>query len=113
MRLIDADALKDYLKSLRHESKRFDDRGFTFVMCMLTENVCKDIDRQPTIEERKWIPVSERLPDGRLNKSYLVQDKDGRLAVGTYTNWGWMFARYMNDPVAWMPLPEPYREEGD
>lgn len=61
--------------------------------------------------EQRWIPVSERLPDGRLNKSYLVQDKDGRLAVGTYMNWGWMFGHYMNDPVAWMPLPKPYETE--
>lgn len=60
--------------------------------------------------EQRWIPCSERLPDGRLNKSYLVQDKDGRRAVGTYTNWGWMFGYYMNDPVAWMPLPDPYEE---
>ena len=59
----------------------------------------------------RWNPCSERLPDGMLNESFLVQDKDGRRAVGTYTNWGWMFAHYMNDPVAWMPLPEPYTEE--
>ena len=59
----------------------------------------------------EWIPCSEMLPDGRLNKSYLVQDKDGRLAVGTYTNWGWMFGHYMNDPVAWMPLPKPYERK--
>ena len=57
----------------------------------------------------KWIPCSKRLPDGRLNESFLVQDKDGRRAVGTYTCCGWMFAHYMNDPVAWMPLPEPYK----
>ena len=61
--------------------------------------------------EQRWIPCSERLPDGRLNKSYLVQDKDGRRAVGTYTNWGWVFGHYMNDPVAWMPLPEPWKEK--
>ena len=61
--------------------------------------------------EQRWIPCSERLPDGRLNKSYLVQDKDGRRAVGTYTIWGWVFGHYMNDPVAWMPLPEPYKGE--
>lgn len=67
------------------------------------------MDELPSAQPMQWIPCSERLPDGRLNKSYLVQDKDGRRAVGTYTNWGWMFAHYMNDPVAWMPLPEPYK----
>lgn len=70
------------------------------------------IDEEPSIDAvPQWIPCSEMLPDGRLNKSYLVQDKDGRRAVGTYTNWGWMFGHYMNDPVAWMPLPKPYEAE--
>lgn len=70
------------------------------------------INKMPSIDAvPQWIPCNEMLPDGRLNKSYLVQDKDGRLAVGTYTNWGWMFGYYMNDPVAWMPLPEPYEAE--
>ena len=67
-----------------------------------------ELSAQP---EQRWIPCSERLPDGRLNKSYLVQDKDGRRAVGTYTNWGWVFGQYMNDPVAWMPLPKPYERK--
>lgn len=72
----------------------------------------KIIDEEPSIDAvPQWIPCNEMLPDGRLNKSYLVQDKDGRRAVGTYTNWGWMFGHYMNDPVAWMPLPEPYERK--
>ena len=75
-----------------------------------TESHFCAIHRPSAQPEPQWIPCSEQLPDGRLNKSYLVQDKDGRRAVGTYTNWGWMFGHYMNDPVAWMPLPEPYKE---
>jgi len=98
MRYIDADAL--YMDIIH----RFD----------YCDDFLEMLESAPSAQpEPQWIPCSERLPDGRLNKSYLVQDKDGRRAVGTYTNWGWMFAHYMNDPVAWMPLPEPYQEKKD
>ena len=70
----------------------------------------------PTIEpERKtgqWIPVTERLPEG--GGFYIVTEnvsEDGDKWVGLRwysTVHGWEF-----DPVAWMPLPEPYQEEGD
>lgn len=76
------------------------------------EKLRKDMANAPVMllpPEQRWIPCSEKLPDGRLNNSYLVQDKDGKRAVGTYTYWGWVFGHYMNDPVAWMPLPEPYK----
>lgn len=63
-------------------------------------------------QEQRWIPVSERLPE-----------KNGRYLV-TNTRWGayeldwdifykeqndWLFGK---DVTAWMPLPEPYKEEG-
>ena len=96
MRLIDADKLM--------ENKFKNDISYNAF--------CNLVKRQPSIDAvPQWIPCNEMLPDGRLNKSYLVQDKDGRLAVGTYKNWGWMFGHYMNDPVAWMPLPKPYEAE--
>lgn len=83
-----------------------DDYEKGFADCLEKVLALPSIDAVP-----QWIPCNEMLPDGRLNKSYLVQDKDGRLAVGTYTNWGWLFGNYMNDPVAWMPLPEPYERK--
>lgn len=71
-----------------------------------------EIKKLPTAQqEQRWIPVSERLPE-----------KDGRYLV-TNTQWGayevdwdifykeqddWLFGK---DVTAWMPLPEPYKEE--
>ena len=60
--------------------------------------------------EPQWIPVTERLPeDGGY---YIVTEnisEDGDKWVGL--RWystvnGWEF-----EPVAWMPLPKPYRAE--
>ena len=51
----------------------------------------------------KWIPCSERLPkDGR----YLC-DYGDCIDFGRMTNGEW----YVDGVIAWMPLPEPYREE--
>lgn len=60
----------------------------------------------------QWIPVAKRLPeDGGY---YIVTEnisEDGDKWVGL--RWystvnGWKF-----EPVAWMPLPKPYQEEGE
>lgn len=69
----------------------------------------------------EWIPCSERLPqpneeaaDGFI-KAYLVQD--GRwMDVARWNGdcWiAWGYGTALTNVVAWMPLPEPYREEGD
>ena len=67
----------------------------------------------------EWIPVSERLPEA--SKQVLIQDNSfcgGELiAVASYDNkFGWRWRDDMStaskpDPVAWMPLPEPYKGE--
>lgn len=60
--------------------------------------------------EQQWIPCSERLPEHggwyivtrRINK-----DNDrcvGLLWYSTAHGWEW------DNAIAWMPLPEPYRE---
>lgn len=69
---------------------------------------------------RRWIPVSERLPneDERCN-TFLVTDNSGRLSLAKFyfplpnsaidqPCWSGMI-----DVVAWMPLPEPYKAESE
>ena len=65
-----------------------------------------------------WIPVSEGLPeDGRI---VLFCDIDGDIMVGYHIK-GRPATHFsqcgtyddMKNVKAWMPLPEPYREDGD
>ena len=78
-------------------------------------------------KENKWIPVSERLPE--FNIEVLVCNDDGKIHVALreddefVTEWRYKYYCYDSDIwdveengeiIAWMPLPEPYKEnEGD
>ena len=63
--------------------------------------------------EPQWIPCSERLPDKEGNYLMTAQPtynhtKDIRIA-----HWSGRWVGYVKPEIlAWMPLPEPYREEG-
>ena len=72
------------------------------------------------IEYSKWIPISERLPEvnqyvADVCKYYLVQDRCGDMHVAHYQERGWesIESRLFIDVVAWMPLPESYKEESE
>lgn len=68
------------------------------------------------LDQTRWISVSERLPGS--DEDVLVTN-----GVGIYV--GWIDATdkcwrvdseseyFMNDIVAWMPLPEPYKVESE
>ena len=67
----------------------------------------------------KWIPVSERLPNeneyvGNVCKYCLIQDEYGDMHVAHLSGRGWETIESVKalgcDVVAWMPLPEPYKE---
>ena len=66
--------------------------------------------------EPRWIPVTERLPEHMgWDKSYLVSLAWGGVGVMEYKSTG--FHNYgsfspvpIETVIAWMPLPEPYKE---
>ena len=69
------------------------------------------VDAPEVRPEPRWIPVTERLPEE--DGTYIVCLEDGSVfEYGYITNWyddAWEYCK--KDIVAWMPRPEPYREE--
>lgn len=59
---------------------------------------------------QQWIPCSERLPEE--NGRYLVTNSAwGAMEVdwNAWVDGAWLYPNTM--PIAWMPLPEPYKAE--
>lgn len=60
----------------------------------------------------KWIPVTEALPEDDEMKFVTAQPKNGAANVNRayFDGQFWHGSGSMSNVVAWMPLPEPYRE---
>lgn len=74
-------------------------------LCDFVDRAAHDVDL--------WIPCSERLPEN--SGRYLVTcELDGEMVVDWNIYYcserydGWLWTQYV---AAWMPLPEPYKEE--
>ena len=78
------------------------------------------------LKQLKWIPCSERLPeDGRqvlvyarsvhyaLAKYDEMRNADGIYSMQWVTFDAWKPFYTIKNVIAWMPLPEPFREEGE
>lgn len=105
MRMINADALDCLAWQDGEHGTTFDD-GVLWVL--------EKIGELPAIQPERWIPCSERLPEE--SGLYIVTNV-GRWVepVGTrYYNIradGGFWSGHPGDKVlAWMPLPEPYKE---
>lgn len=82
------------------------------------EEVVTDAIKQLPSTNDNWIPVSERLPE--VTDTVLVQDVCGDIEtaqVCTHYDGSLVFdgewEYELEEVVAWMPLPTPYREENE
>ena len=118
MRLIDADELKKDIDGYDYSEEGYSDRmDFKFIY--------EVIDNQPPVEAKpvEWIPCSERLPELTEGTEYFKQsecclvalkwwDCDITESVGWYNESGlWSDDGKNCKVIAWMPLPEAYKEE--
>lgn len=136
MRLIDADELKNKVEAMvEHNARESDyDYGRNQTLDYVADIL---IDDAPTIDVG-WIPCSERLPEERdwylgifeepdtgwinplpficdylLGTKTKVTTKEGWILRG-FTDREEYIDYYFNlECVAWMPLPKPYREDGE
>lgn len=72
--------------------------------------------------ERQWIPCSERLPEPRTAVLGYAPKYNNIYALYYDSVMGWMiwnpirndiFPNSQGEIIAWMPLPDPYQEEGE
>lgn len=73
--------------------------------------------------EPHWIPCSERLPEPERKDYWICTDGGYQYQCRwTNVNWFWPYLTtewhfaglpQYSEAVAWMPLPDPYREEGE
>lgn len=127
MKLIDADAL---CEDLMERWNLADKRKEELIRAVMADVVTPIVVSQPTIEQSRWIPCSERLPeDGeRVLATHLGGlNPDKQVIEHIYVNgkftMGWDMdmnvdsptfgQRYIGNVIAWMPMPEPYREGGE
>ena len=89
-----------------------------FVLCQIAHGMKrpeKEINKAvdeiiKTIDRMNWISVKEKLPE--KNGEYIVCYEDGDVSTDWYgfTDDG-LIAGFDEDIVAWMFLPEPYKED--
>ena len=74
-------------------------------------DIAKALEELPSAQpEQRWIPVSERMPEPRID---VWCNSDMGQMVGYYDEYAetWYGRDYLELIVtAWMPLPEPYAE---
>ena len=88
---------------------------------------------RPAQPEQRWIPCSERLPEEYGEFLVTMTEKAKAKDLGfdidetyirkmRYNSNGWQLPRHIpswineavkDEVLAWMPLPEPYQEEGE
>lgn len=76
------------------------------------ERIVKSIGKLPSAQQ--WVPVSERLP--HKYGVYLVTVKGLEFNTTDFCKYfpatkEFAWGEPCNDVIAWMPLPEPYKEE--
>lgn len=100
----------DWMQDIVNRYKLVTARDFIEMIEQLQEDLEQDE------KENGWIQVSERLPE--VSGLYLVTCMDGRIYRSTYAKfqcklkrWELTGARSYWKVTAWMPLPNPMKED--
>ena len=120
-----------YIEPIIEELENICVNGDEYILDLLA-----DIKNAPSVTsmQTRWIPVSERLPEEFICDDGYVEPSDYVLVWGDHGNYGvsrywgnrrtkisnpnsfkdWMDLDWVvQKPIAWMPLPEPYKAESE
>ena len=95
--------VREKLIDLILDAKRTDPETGRFTEYLADYLVSNDV----TVQE--WISVDDRLPEPKENA--ICINRYGSMMIGVYTEWGWMFPCYFEEPTHWMPIPQPPKGE--
>lgn len=85
-----------------------DGRHYAYVKSIkIIKELAEEYKDVPDTNVGKWIPVSEALPDEE--GSYLVTFNDGYVSSAPFYDEDWELWCDSGEPVAWQPLPQPYK----
>ena len=118
---IDSDELLKRLNACKYTAEKKTIRQATYNAAI--SDVCRIIDAMPAADvEPRWIPVTERLPEEPFGCLVTVWDTDP-ISMDEFENLlpyfvGWDGEQWNDsdgiqcpfEVVAWMSLPEPYKE---
>lgn len=122
MKSIDVEAFDKFLENAEVEARRMQ----RYVFASALNTIRGNLREFPSVDpEPHWIPCSERLPYAEYGESDNVLATCGHRNVeGGIIRWvrtlyfnggNWCYPTgetYLEKVYAWMPLPEPYQEEG-
>ena len=113
------DKLRAYAKDRKGElAKMLTDAADTIEL-LSAKLHASQMERSSQYYHGGWIPCSERLPEEYGN--YLITTHDGNVDIGTIDPkkknvWSACDSDgfyWLREVLAWIPLPEPYREESE
>lgn len=98
------------------ETIRFLQNHFLSNHGVFTDSELEDIETViKKLKQTRWIPCSERLPEKNGNYLVTVESNDGTASIKfqTVDHYGpdWLHEEKTRKVIAWMPLPEDYKEE--
>lgn len=115
--IIDAREVRKHAMTIYWQLKKYEDTGISPAQLQVIEEEYSKMAKElaELRQQNRWVPVSERLPD--YNEEVLITDgkyvtidtryflentEDGEAYTWDINGW--------DDVIAWMPLPEPYKE---
>lgn len=84
--------------------------GISSIACDLQEEAIRSIKNLQSVQSGRWIPCSERKP--KQQQQVIITDEGDVLTgyINSLNEWMDFHGNRLKGVIAWMPLPEPYKE---